>query len=108
GIQFVSDEVYHPIYHKEETQSAAAVPHAIVLGSFSKALSLSGLRIGWIIDRDAARQRQYADARGYFTISNSPLTEQLATVALRKRDLILTRTKKIVTANLQLLDHFFA
>ena len=83
GIQFVSDEVYHPIYHGTETNSAAVLPHAIVLGSFSKALSLSGLRVGWIIDRDAARQRQYADARGYFTISNSPLTEHLAAVARR-------------------------
>jgi aspartate/methionine/tyrosine aminotransferase len=108
GIQFISDEVYHPIYHKDETQSAAVLPHAIVLGSFSKALSLSGLRVGWIIDRDPARQRQYADARGYFTISNSPLTEHLALVALRQRDLILARTSKIVTANLQLLDQFFA
>lgn len=108
GIQFVSDEVYHPIYHGNETNSAAVLPHAIVLGSFSKALSLSGLRVGWIIDRDPARQRQYADARGYFTISNSPLTEQLAVVALRQRDRILARTRKIVTTNLQLLDQFFA
>ena len=108
GVQFVSDEVYHPIYHKDETTSAAALPHAIVLGSFSKALSLSGLRVGWIIDRDARRQRQYADARGYFTISNSPLTEQLAVVALRHRGRILARTRKVVTANLQLLDQFFS
>ena len=108
GVQFVSDEVYHPIYHRDETNSAATLPHAIVLGSFSKALSLSGLRVGWIIDRDANRQRQYADARGYFTISNSPLTEQLAEVALRQRDLILARTSKVVAANLQLLDQFFA
>jgi aspartate/methionine/tyrosine aminotransferase len=79
-----------------------------VLGSFSKALSLSGLRVGWIIDRDAKRQRQYGDARGYFTISNSPLTEQLAEVALRQRDQILARTSKVVAANLQLLDQFFA
>ena len=108
GIHFVSDEVYHPIYHRDETNSAAVLPHAIVLGSFSKALSLSGLRVGWIIDRDPARQRQYADARGYFTISNSPLTEQLALVALRHRDMILARTSRVVTANLQLLDQFFA
>jgi len=108
GVQFVSDEVYHPIYHAAETDSAAVLPHAIVLGSFSKALSLSGLRVGWIIDRDPARQRQYADARGYFTISNSPLTEQLALVALRQRDMILARTSKVVSANLQLLDQFFA
>jgi aspartate/methionine/tyrosine aminotransferase len=108
GIPFVSDEVYHPIYHDEETSSAAVLPHAIVVGSFSKALSLSGLRVGWIIDREPARQRQYMDARGYFTISNSPFAEDLAVVALRHRDRILARTRSAATANLSLLDQFFA
>jgi aspartate/methionine/tyrosine aminotransferase len=108
GIPFVSDEVYHPIYYQEETSSAAVLPHAIVVGSFSKALSLSGLRVGWIIDRDPARQRQYMDARGYFTISNSPFAEDLALVALRYRDRILERTRRSAAANLNLLDQFFA
>ena len=108
GIQFVSDEVYHPVYHQEETSSAAVLPQSIVLGSFSKSLSLSGLRIGWIIDRDPARQQQYMNARGYFTISNSPLAEELAVVALRHRDKILSRTRKAVRSNLSLLDQFFA
>jgi len=108
GIQFVADEVYHPIYHEDEKESAAVLPHATVLGSFSKALSLSGLRVGWIVDRDRERQHQYMHARSYFTISNSPLTEQLAVVALRHRDLILARTRVVVDTNLQLLDQFFA
>ena len=108
GIPFVSDEVYHPIYHHEETSSAAVLPHAIVIGSFSKALSLSGLRVGWIIDRDPARQRQYMDARGYFTISNSPFAEDLAVVALRHRDKILARTRSTTVTNLSLLEQFFA
>lgn len=108
GIPFVSDEVYHPIYHHEETSSAAVLPHAIVVGSFSKALSLSGLRVGWIIDRDPARLQQYLDARGYFTISNSPFAEELALVALRHRDRILTRTRNSAAANLSVLDQFFS
>ncbi|HEX6715773.1 MAG TPA: aminotransferase class I/II-fold pyridoxal phosphate-dependent enzyme [Pyrinomonadaceae bacterium] len=107
GVPFVSDEVYHPIYHQDETDSAALLPHATVLGSFSKSLSLSGLRVGWIVDRDRARQQQYINARSYFTISNSPLTEQLALVALQHREDIFARTRRIATANLQLLDQFF-
>ena len=108
GIPFVSDEVYHPIYHHEETSSAAVLPQAIVVGSFSKALSLSGLRLGWVIDRDPERRQQYMDARGYFTISNSPFAEALAVVALRHRDKILARTRNSVANNLRLLDQFFA
>jgi len=38
GVQFVCDQVYHPIYHGPGTRSAARLPHATVLGDFSKAL----------------------------------------------------------------------
>lgn len=108
GIKFVSDEVYHPIYHGGETSSAATLPHATVLGSFSKALSLSGLRVGWMIERDPSQLRQYTQARGYFTISNAPLAEKSAVIALEHRETILSRTREVVAANLTLLDHFFA
>jgi aspartate/methionine/tyrosine aminotransferase len=108
GIRFIADEVYHPIYHDRETKSVAALPHATVLGSFSKSLSSSGLRIGWIIERDEARMRQYADARGYFTISNTALGEELAVIALKHRETIFARARKVAAANLKLLDQFFA
>jgi len=67
-IMFVADQVYHPIYHGPETRSAARLPHATVIGDFSKALCLSGLRIGWMIDHDPRRRERYHDARNYFTI----------------------------------------
>lgn len=108
GIQFVSDEVYHPIYHERETNSTAVLPHATVLGSFSKSLALSGLRVGWIVERDAKRLKQYTDARGYFTISDTVLGEELAVIALKHREKILARTREVVNANLSLLDSFFA
>ena len=108
GIQFVSDEVYHPVYHGPATDSAARLPHATVLGSFSKSLSTSGLRVGWIVERDRARLRQYAQARGYFTISNTPLGEALGVVALRHRETILARTREVAAGNLELLERFFA
>ena len=108
GIQFVSDEVYHPIYHGSETASASALPHATVLGSFSKSLSLSGLRAGWIVERDEARMHSYTDARSYFTISNTPLAEELAVVALQHRETIFARARKVASTNLGLLEQFFA
>jgi aspartate/methionine/tyrosine aminotransferase len=40
SVTFVSDEVYHPIYHGELMRSAARFPHATVLGDFSKALCM--------------------------------------------------------------------
>jgi aspartate/methionine/tyrosine aminotransferase len=108
GVQFVADEVYHPIYYGPKKQSAARLAHATVLGDFSKALSLSGLRTGWIIERDAAKREKYLNARSYFTISNTALGEQLATIALRNRQSIYDRAKASSARNLTILDSLFA
>jgi len=111
GVQFVSDEVYHPIYHDtnggEEMRSAARLPHATVLGDFSKALCLSGLRVGWMIERDPKRRARYLNARSYFTVSNTVLGERLAVLALQHRESIYGRARAIAQANLKLLDQFF-
>lgn len=108
GVQFVVDEVYHPIYHGRETASAAGLPQATVLGDFSKALCLSGLRTGWIVERDRERMRQYTDARSYFTICNSAIEESLAVLAVRHRQTILARALKVMSSNLKLLEKFFS
>ena len=108
GVAFVSDEVYHPIYHGTEMPSAARLPHAIVLGDFSKALCLSGLRTGWMIERNAVRRERFKTARSYFTVSNTALGEQLAALAIRHREAIYGRARRIASENLALLDRVFA
>src|SRR6202012_785743 len=81
-IPLLVDEVLHPLYFGADAPSAAKLPNTIVISDFSKAFSLSGLRLGWIIDRDPERRQQLIDLRSYFTISNSPLTEAIAAHAL--------------------------
>lgn len=106
GIQLVSDEVYHPVFHGRETRSAARLPHATVIHDFSKAYSLSGLRLGWMVEHDAERREQYLNARAYFSISNNSGAELLATIAMRQREVILKRTREAARRNLQLLESF--
>jgi aspartate/methionine/tyrosine aminotransferase len=108
GIQFVSDQVYHPVYHGRATATAARLPRATVLGDFSKALCLPGLRLGWIVERDAARRAQYRAGHGYFTVSGTAIGEALGVVALRHREKIYGRARQITSANLGLLRRFFA
>jgi aspartate/methionine/tyrosine aminotransferase len=108
GIQFVVDEVYHPIYFGDPYDSAVTLPHATILGDTSKSLCSSGLRVGWIIERDRARRESHCNARSYFTISNTVLGEALTEVAVRHRENIFTRAQKVAVTNLQLLDRFFA
>ena len=108
GVQFVVDEVFHPVYHDGGVRpSATTLPHATVLGDFSKALCLSGLRTGWIIERDRRRRARYWNARAYFTISNSLPAEVLAEVAARHYERLLARARAVADANLALLDRFF-
>jgi len=108
GIQLVSDEVYHPIYHGRKTKSAARLPHATVIADLSKAFSLAGVRTGWMIEHDARRRHKYWNARAYFSISNTTTGEILSEIAIRKRDVVLGRTQQAATRNLKLLEGFMA
>jgi len=108
GIQLVSDEVYHPIYHGRQTRSAARLPHATVISDLSKAFSIAGVRTGWMIEHDARRRQQYWTARAYFSISNTTTGEILSEIAIRKRDVVLGKTREFANRNLKLLESFMA
>jgi aspartate/methionine/tyrosine aminotransferase len=106
GIQLVSDEVYHPIYHGQATRSAARLPHATVIHDFSKAFPLSGVRTGWMIEHDPKRRARYWNARAYFSISNNSAGEMLAEIAMRHRHVVLGKTQDTATRNLRQLAAF--
>ena len=106
GVALIVDEVYHPLYFADPQPSAGALPNAIVIGDLAKALSLPGLRIGWIIDRDETRRESLLDLRSYFTISCSPLSEALAAHALANESAILERLMRVARDNLTLLEGF--
>jgi aspartate/methionine/tyrosine aminotransferase len=108
GVLLAVDEVYHPLYTGAPGPSAALLPNTVAVGDMSKALSLGGLRIGWIIDRDPHRRERLAQARGYFTVSGSPITEALADIALASADRILARAGAVVGANRRALGELIA
>jgi aspartate/methionine/tyrosine aminotransferase len=111
GIPLIVDEVYRPVdsgalFSAEPSASAGTLPNTIVLGDFAKALSLPGLRVGWLIDRDAGRREALLDLRSYFTISGSPLTEAIGAHALANAPEILDRLRDVARGNLALLTRF--
>jgi aspartate/methionine/tyrosine aminotransferase len=107
GIPFVSDEVYSPIGQGTEVVSAAPLPHATVLGDLSKAFCLSGLRVGFLLERGDQRREEYLNARELFTVTNAPLEEALAALAVRRRETIFERARRVTRENLALLEDFF-
>lgn len=106
GVPLIVDEVYHPLYFGEPQVSAAAIPNVNVMGDMSKALSLAGLRLGWLAERDARRRRQMIDARSYFTISSSPLLERMAVHAFANREVLLGKLRAAANENLAALSDF--
>src|SRR6185437_11642302 len=108
GIQLVSDEVYHPIYHGRATRSASRLPHATVISDLSKAFSIAGVRTGWMIEHDAERRKKYWNARAYFSVTNTTTGEMLSEIAVRRRDVVLGRAQETATRNLKLLERFMA
>ena len=98
GALFVSDEVYHPLYYETPGRTAASVPGTIVVGDFSKALCLSGLRLGYLIDADRARRERWLGARMHFTITSTTVGEALAVIALKNRDRIFSSAAARVAA----------
>jgi len=108
SIPLVVDEVFHPLYHGKSQPSAAGGSNTIVIGDMSKALSLPGMRVGWIIDRDEPHRRQLAEARGYFSLSGAPMIEAVAAAALASSDQILARSRSVTHANLAHLEKFMS
>jgi aspartate/methionine/tyrosine aminotransferase len=49
GVRLISDEIYHGLTYGEPLTTAATVPGAIVINSFSKYFSMTGWRVGWMV-----------------------------------------------------------
>ncbi len=111
GVHLLADEVYRYLEFDAADRLAAgadALERGISLGVLSKSFAMAGLRIGWLATRDRALLARAAAFKDYTTICSSAPAEILGIVALRARETVLARTHAIVSANLPLLDRFFA
>lgn len=76
----------------------------ISVSSMSKVFSLAGLRLGWIATHDMSVVKSCLSHRDYNLVSCGVFDEMLAAAALKHRDKLLERSRKIVQENLQILD----
>lgn len=76
----------------------------ISASSMSKVFSLAGLRLGWIATHDMSVVKSCLSHRDYNLVSCGVFDEMLAAAALKHRDKLLERSRKIVRENLQILD----
>ena len=109
GILLFSDEVYRELEHDPGDRLPAACEvyeRAVSLGSMSKTYGLPGLRLGWLVCRDAATLRRCLEFKYYTTICSSAPSEFLSALALRHREVLVARNREIVLRNLPVLDSF--
>lgn len=111
GAVLFSDEVYRGLEHDPSDRLPLACDlsaAAVSLGAPSKAVGLPGLRLGWLITRDAALRRQLVDYKLYTTICSPAPSELLVALALRHADSLLERNRTLVTANVRLVEELIA
>jgi aspartate/methionine/tyrosine aminotransferase len=110
GAYIHSDEAYRGLYidPKDKTPSIVDLyDKGIAVGSFSKPLSLTGLRLGWITANKEVIH-QCILHRDYTTISKSMLDEELAALAMLHLDRIFKRNNEIIRENHRLLDNWIS
>jgi aspartate/methionine/tyrosine aminotransferase len=49
GVRLISDEIYHGLHYDAPITTAAGIPGAVVINSFSKYFSMTGWRVGWMV-----------------------------------------------------------
>ena len=100
------DEVYRGTDQEGSgfTASIADVyEKGISTSSMSKAYSLAGLRLGWIVGSEALLEDVMIH-RDYDTISVGIIDDHFATMALEHRDKILARSRALTRGNLAVLE----
>ncbi|THX77029.1 putative aminotransferase [Aureobasidium pullulans] len=113
SITIHSDEVYRPLFHSTGSQHPPSIlsfgyEKCYATGSMSKAFSLAGIRLGWIVSADTSIIDACASTRDYTTISVSQVDDQIATFALSlpTRENLMQRNIQLARENLALVNAF--
>ncbi len=108
GAWVLCDEVYRGTEQGDPVPSIVDVyPKGISTGSTSKAFSLAGLRLGWIVGPEPLLDLCEVH-RDYSTISVGMVDDYFAAMAFDAKDAVLARSKDITRGNLAVLDAWIA
>ena len=110
GLYLFSDEVYRLLERDTKLrlpQIADIYERGISLNVMSKAYGLPGLRLGWIMCKDANILQNMERYKHYLSICNSAPSEHLSMIALKAKEQILDRNRTLINANIKILCEFF-
>jgi aspartate/methionine/tyrosine aminotransferase len=102
GLWLFSDEV-HRLLERDASlrlpQAVDAYERGISLNVISKAYGLAGLRVGWLGCKDRDTLVRFERYKHFLSICNSAPSEGLALIALKAREHLLERNRRIVRDN---------
>lgn len=108
-IHLLFDETYRHMAFGDVLPTAASLsPWAISVTSMSKCYGLPGIRMGWLATRSQAVLDGVLAVREQVTITNTALSETIATHVLARRDEFLARGRAHVAANLAIARDWMA
>lgn len=110
GAYVLADEVYRGTGQTGDGMGPSIVDvyeKGIATASVSKAFSLAGLRVGWVVAPPEVTEAIRIH-RDYDTISVGLINDHFATLALEHRARLFARSHEITRGNLAMLDAFVA
>lgn len=110
NLYIFSDEMYRFLEYNSDNRLPSACEiynKAISLFGMSKTFGMAGVRLGWVITKNAEIYQKMAVFKDYTTICSSAPSEILSLIALRAKDKIIQKHLKRIDNNLKLADTFF-
>jgi aspartate/methionine/tyrosine aminotransferase len=107
GCRLLVDETYRDLSYGTKLPSAASLSRrAISVASLSKAYGIPGIRVGWLVTRDAGLYEQLLAAKEQIAICGSVLDEAVALQALQSRDAFLGHVLPEMRARLDIVQQW--
>jgi aspartate/methionine/tyrosine aminotransferase len=106
-LMVFSDEVYRGLEENEPDSFADIYENAFSLNVMSKAYGLAGLRIGWLASQNKEFLKKMLNFKYYNSICGAVPSQKLAAVAVKHREKLFAKNRRIISENLLYSDEFF-
>lgn len=109
GCQLLVDETYRDMaFGKRPPVAAALSPRAISVASMSKSYGTPGIRVGWIVNRDAKLMERFLAAKEQIGICGSIVDERIAEAALEQAPQFLSIVERDLSAAIATVESWLA
>jgi aspartate/methionine/tyrosine aminotransferase len=109
GIRLLVDETYREMSFVPKLPVAASLsPQAISVASMSKSYGIPGIRVGWIVNRDAKLMERFLAAKEQIGICGSIIDERIAEAALEQSPQWLATVDRTLREALHIVETWLA